>query len=230
VELGRLGAGTAVPFLIPLLADSQDAMGPVERMLQGLMLGARSRAVRDCAETALAQLGPSATSGLIGAFRHPDDGIRRRATHLLALSPDPNAARFLAAYLADSDPFLRGEALIAVVQNRQPEKIDAIRRDLLDHDAQVRRLALVYAGGESGPWVYDAVLQAANDAEPAIRGLAVDRLGPLGDPRAIDVLIDRLSDADLTVRQCALKSLRMVTGVDHGADASAWRAWRRDHP
>jgi HEAT repeat protein len=226
--LGRLGAGTAAPFLIPLLNDAADAMGPVERIFQGLMMGAQSRPVRSCAETALSQLGAAATAGLTEAFRHPDAGIRQRATHLLALSTDPKATQFLSAYLEDRDPFLRGEALLAVAQNRHPSRIEAIRRALGDVDAQVRRLALLHAGSEQGPWVYDALFRAASDPDAAVRSLAVDRLGSLGDQRAIDVLIDRLSDDDLSVRQSAHHSLRMLTHADRGSNPADWKAWRKN--
>ena len=225
--LGRLGAGEAVPFLLPLLSDSQEAMGPAERVIQGLMMGAQSRKVGACAETALSQLGAAATSGLIEVFGRPDAGIRRRAAQLLALSKDPRATEFLSAYLQDPDPELRQEALIAVVQNRHPEQINAMRRALQDADGRVRRTALLYVSSEQGSWVNEAILQAANDSDPGVRSLAVDRLGRLGDPRAIDVLIGRLSDDDLSVRQRAHASLRMLTRADRGPNPADWKAWRQ---
>lgn len=225
-ELGRLRAGAAAPFLISLLDDSEEAMGPGERILQTLMMGAQSRPVGACAESALAQLGAAATPGLMEAFRRPGAGLRRRATHLLALSADPQATQFMAAYLEDPDPYLRGEALIAVVQNRHPGRIEAIRRALHDPDSQLRRSALTYTAGEQGPWVYDTLLQAANDADAGVRALAVDRLGRVGGPRALDVLIARLSDDDLSIRQHAHTSLRTLTHVDRGSNPADWKTWR----
>jgi HEAT repeat protein len=147
---------------------------------------------------------------------------------VLALSGDPHATEFLAAYLEDPDPYLREQALIAVAQNSHPNKPNAIRRALHDPNAGVRHTALsLWAGEMNGSSVYDALIQAANDIDASVRSLAVDRLGSLGDKRALTLLIERLSDDDLSVRQNARTSLRMLTGVDRGADPEKWKQGAR---
>ena len=226
LELGRLQSGAAVPFLIPLLSDTEDAMPLLERPLQGSMMGSRSRAVRECAVTALGQMGAAATPVLIQAAGGSDAEIRRHAVSVLSFSADPPATQFMEGLLEDPDPLLRIAALTSVVQHGRPGKSEAIRRALQDSESRVRTQALVFASAESEGWVYDVLIHASRDADVEVRSVAVDRLGARGDGRAVDILIDRLSDPDLAVRQRAHNSLRLLTREDFGGDPAAWRAGR----
>jgi HEAT repeat protein len=175
-SLARLRAAPAVPYLIALLPDEQDSVGPVERLFQTLMMGGLSRPVWGCATTGLEQIGEPATPALIAAFASSNPQVRARATQVLAMNRDPEAARFLSGHLDDSDPFTRRQALIAVAQSELPDKPGAIRRALHDPDPVVRALAIGYAGPELGPWAYDAVVRAAQDPDPSVRERAVSRL------------------------------------------------------
>lgn len=226
LELGRLSAGDAARRLVPLLSDEEEAMGPVERILQSLMMGSPSRKVADCAATALGQLANLATGDLIGAVDNADTRIKSRALRVLALSSDTRAVEFMAARIDDADAGVRRQALISVAQNRHRERARAIQQALRDPNAETRGLALTFIDANDAPWGFPATLQAASDPDAAVRGTAADRLGALGDARAIDALIDRLSDGDPGVRQRALNSLRLLTNADRGSDPAAWRQWR----
>lgn len=226
-ELGRMKAAEAAPFLVRMLNDEADSMASGERLLQSVIGGDLARPVSSCASTALNQLGPAATTALRAAIDDSDSAIRNRARRLLALSPEPAAVQTMAPLLSSPQFNLRKEALISVAQSGLPSRIEAIRNALKDDDAEVRGLALTYACAERQPWVFDAILAAAHDSDATVRALAMDRLGPRGDARAIDTLIGGLTDRDLGVRQRAHKSLCMITRVDRGTDAAAWREWRK---
>jgi HEAT repeat protein len=218
--------------MVPLLRDEEEAMGPVERVLQSLMMGSPSRKVADCAATALGQLASLATGDLIGAADSADIRIKSRALRVLALSSDARAVEFMAARIDDADAGVRRQALIAGAQNRHHQRARAIQRALQDPNAETRGLALTFIDAKDEPWGFPATLQAAGDPDAGVRGLAADRLGALGDARAIDTLIDRLSDADPGVRQRAHNSLRLLAHTDRGADPAAgkqWRAQQRGH-
>lgn len=69
----------------------------------------------------------------------------------------------------------------------------------------------------------------SDDRSEAVRRRAAQALGRLGDGVAVPVLIDALElDADRGVRYHVEVALRRITGVDHGDDVAAWRAWWRE--
>jgi len=51
--------------------------------------------------------------------------------------------------------------------------------------------------------------------------------GTKRDRDAVDILVRALRAPDERAREAALRTLRKITGADHGEDAGAWEAWWR---
>jgi hypothetical protein len=81
---------------------------------------------------------------------------------------------------------------------------------------------------QRGPEAVEALAKVVgSDTDLDVRMAATRALGELEDPAAVRPLGLALDDADPALQNCAIRSLRAVSGQDYGYDVAAWRRFAR---
>jgi HEAT repeat protein len=123
-------------------------------------------------------------------------------------------------------PEVRGRALIVL------EKLDHFRaRPLIDEaaadrDPRLRCAALVAARGFAEAERLERAQRALLDPEPSVRSCAIGTLCEIASRPALLELVHRLEiEPRERLRWRIVAFLRARSGLDHGLDVAAWRAW-----
>lgn len=135
----------------------------------------------------------------------------------------------IASFLQADDPLLRVQALESVrrlatrardvYRNKFPDLLDP---SLSDPEVEVRWRAAWAMGRieRTSP----ALRAALADPHPLVAERAAWALGEVRDEEAIDGLLDALEREPRVATQAA-RALGRITGLRHGAEPDAWRAW-----
>jgi hypothetical protein len=118
---------------------------------------------------------------------------------------------------AGADVFLRAPATLALELSVRAGRAE----DPLDRAVLVRLL-----GALPGPEARQRIRGRAGLADHwTVRATALHALAADKDPAALTILVQALDDDDPAVLAAAVESLTELTGLDHGNDVSAWKAW-----
>ncbi len=215
-DIARLGstAASAIPALVELLGDEQEAVGL-------------------SAAYALAHIGVAGRDALLSALRD-DDGenvddarcfidegqkselemVARNATHgLIAAGVDAGPA--LIECVRDAGPRVRKYACFALgeLDTDAPEVVEALIAGSTDDDPAVRLNAVEALGLKAGsPAGATALAAALSDPDDEVRfnaSLALARLGPAAAP-ALPALVDALRDGNRYTAGYAVEALERI--------------------
>ena len=130
---------------------------------------------------------------LAGKLRNETDPlVRERIIHTLAELNTPAAAALLRAGLNDADPDVRIACCNGLGRHKDAESLTALTETL-------RR-----------------------DEDIDVRLTATRTLGAFRDPAAVSAMAIALEDRDPALQYRAVQSLRQMTGLDYGNDATRW--------
>jgi HEAT repeat protein len=120
---------------------------------------------------------------------------------------------------------VRGAALLALMPLEAFVGHDAAVAALKERDEAVRCAGVVAAGSFSEQECLTLSKMALDDASERVRVAAIHNLGQQKSRAAMLALVDRLEHEERSrLRYEILKSLREMSGEDHGFDLAAWRA------
>jgi cyclophilin family peptidyl-prolyl cis-trans isomerase/HEAT repeat protein len=190
---GRLQDSTAVPALLPLLADT-------------------SPEVRQEAVFALGQIGHrSARDALLPLAAATDPELRGLAIEALGKLGDKAATPVVVRALDDPLPAVRGAAAVALWRLADSTAVPALVAHDDDADPQVRWR--IFWAMEKVP-APDAIdLRAAlhlDDPEPLVRAHAARTIGREKSPRGTAYLLNALADPDEAVVVNAIRALQLA--------------------
>lgn len=195
--LGEIGDTRAVAGLTAALADPHAT-------------------VRAAAARALLGLAtPPAVDAVRALLRDDDEYIRRMVlAELIAgghLTGTPPGA--LAHFLADRDPSLRQQAVLALRGTAHPDAFPLLLRHLHDPDSRVALEAAAALGHTANPAAVAPLYAVAADetAYYLLRGAAVASLHALALPEVNPLLVRLLDDPDVYIRRSAVNALTAVT-------------------
>jgi HEAT repeat protein len=208
--LGRLKAEAAVPVLVSLLSD-------------------RDQALREAAAAAVAAigvLGAQSTQHLVEQLNSEDNLVRAQTAEALASlgAVAEEAAPALVQAMADENDQVRAKAVEAIKRIGEaaaPHAVPGLVRLLSDDDNLVRALAAEALGemGASAGAATPALLRELRHSNAHVRGNAVESLGKLKAEDARADLEAVCRDPESDVRARALSALALL-----GSPPSATRA------
>ncbi len=176
-------------------------------------------------ELARARAGDVAALQLIGEVGDPRVPSSASLTDIRI----DEAIAAVSSFLQADDPWLRVQAVECVrrlgtrardvYRNRFADLLDP---SLADPDVEVRWRAAWAMGRveRTSP----ALRAALSDPHPRVAERAAWALGEVRDEEALDGLIGALEGPPPVARQAA-RALGRITGLRHGAEPEAWRAW-----
>lgn len=234
-DRSKIVRGRALQALIHI---GQPAIKPLVKTIES---GDEALVTRWMAARTLVSMGEPAVEELIIALDHPAWDVRLRTAETLGQIGDPRAVKPLVRLLDDPDPhvrmqakeaiakigkpaigtlvtqlkhesrLVRGNAVAALAQIRDPRAVKPLVRVLGDLDRFVQNLALValVGLGETGTEQLEAALRNKN---PVVRQNATKALGMIGDVRAVGYLIPMLKDPEPPIRAAAAEALGNIGG------------------
>ena len=121
--------------------------------------------------------------------------MRSALVQTLSAFNTPQARSAIQLAAADTDPYVRRQACVALAKNPDAESLQVLSHTL------------------------------ANDSDNDVKIVAARGLGKFKDPEAAKALATLVDDNNPALQQTAMDSLRTVTGKDYGYSASAWREY-----
>ena len=100
---------------------------------------------------------------------------------------------------------------------------------LKDDEPKVRNHSILVAAKLRHPSVIEPLLELLMDPYPLIRANAAQVLGYVADIRICGELIPLLESNYPIERECALKSLRRLSGEEYGFEIEDWQSWWDDY-
>ncbi len=207
LAVGRLQDSTAIPDLLPLLADSDPEV--------------KREAIFALGQIGLAQ--PGAAAQARGALEKtlPGADVATAGLALEALGKlgDRGATPLVASYLENAEPLLRGEAAVALWRLADSTALDPLLAHVDDPDPGVRWRAIYALEKIVDPdrVVLMAVLHL-EDAEWLTRAYAARTLGRQKSPRATAYLLQRLAEeGDVGVAVNILRALQAIADTSCGS-------------
>jgi hypothetical protein len=217
--------------------DGTNRGGGTTRALAWL-LGAA--VVGGCASTPY--LGTTAASFMRRVKEERDPNLRHLAYGKLASAAcydndqqKVEATRLLSLKLAEGREPAVTRALICRTLGEigRPEAREALLKAIDDQEPLIREAACRALGKVGTP--ADTVVLArvmSADSDPDCRIAAIEGIRNFRepDPRVEIVLVDALENPDPAIRLAAYEALQVITGLDLGPDAKAWRGRSRPIP
>lgn len=232
--------------------------GDAEQIAWGLVLhGAQQLDLPTLRTMAALQLGklPGAASALERARKSVRGEERAFALYALGLEAATKQVETgLAHAVLDADPRARQAAVQLVQHSGEADVIQPFLRALGSAHPKVQLHAAQALGALRDPRAIDALIEKLSfgpgprsyilkvnqtslisdyDVEVAQASFIADPvINVLQDGSALDVKVVGGGGQRVhgQVRGAVVDSLRRLTGAKLGADAAAWKAWRRDHP
>ena len=141
-------------------------------------------------------------------------------------------------FLDDPNPAIRLAALWAFAKYRDEDSFALLTASLDDPDPQIRRQAVNLLSWSHQDKGSSFVLRMLRDPDSHVKRTAIACCALFRLRHSISPLISLLSDPDAEVQQCALDSLKEITGEDFGFEVfasaeermdaiEAWRSWWR---
>jgi hypothetical protein len=244
--------GIALEHLVPA------GRGEPEARARGILLHGAQRFAEPTVRTmaALRLAGVEAGSQVLERARKSVRG-EERALALLALALSASEPRWkdgLAHAVLDADPRARRAAVALLQQSGEPDLVQPFLRALGSAHPRIQIHAAEALGALGDPRAVDFLIEKLGygpgprsyllsvtqtsvisdyDVETAQASFIADpTINVLQDGEVLDVKVaggggQRALGA---VRGAVAGALRELTGVDHGTDVVAWRAWRAAHP
>jgi hypothetical protein len=207
----------------------------------------------------MAALRLAALEGGPAAIERARKSVRgeERALALLALALSASEPRWkdgLAHAVLDADPRARQAAVALVKQNGEADAIQPFLRALGSAHPKIQIHAAEALGALGDPRAVDVLIEKLSfgagarsyllsvrqssvisdyDVEVAQASFIADPvINVLQEGEVLDVKVAGGSGQRVlgAVRGAVAGALRKLTGVDHGTDVAAWRAWRAAHP
>lgn len=181
------------------------------------------------------QIHPRAIEALIEVLDCGNDSIVENALLSLYVLGDPNTPLepVLDIMTQHHAPNVRANAALAVQAIATPEKSDIILPYVLpglkDDEPKVRNHSILIATKLRHPSTIEPLLELLMDPYPLIRANSAQALGEVADIRICGELIPLLASAYPIERECALKSLRKLSGEEYGFEAEDWQSWWDDY-
>ncbi|MBI5363912.1 MAG: hypothetical protein HZA53_12085, partial [Planctomycetes bacterium] len=124
------------------------------------------------------------------------------------------------------DPEVRGRALVALERCDHFRARKPIEEASLDRDPVLRCAALTAIHGFAEAERLERAQRALQDAEPSVRGAAIGLLCAIASKAALLELVHRMEiEPRERLKWRILAFLRARSGLGHGFDPAAWRAW-----
>lgn len=198
-RLGELGerAVPAIPELIAALADQGRVRTDVVELDR----------VGDHAADALRKIGAKAVDPLIGALKHPETVVRRRAANTLGWIKDPRAVEPLIGAFKDPQREVRLAALLALERFKNPRSVEPMIAALADPDRSVRSIAARALGASGDRRAVKPLIALLEGGDERSASSAAGALGVLKDPTALEPLIAALDSPHASVRSEAAHAL-----------------------
>lgn len=198
-RLGELGerAVPAIPELIAALADQGGVRTDVVELDR----------VGDHAADALRKIGAKAVDPLIGALKHPETVVRRRAANTLGWIKDPRAVEPLIGAFKDPQREVRLAALLALERFKNPRSVEPMIAALADPDRSVRSIAARALGASGDRRAVKPLIALLEGGDERSASSAAGALGVLKDPAAVEPLIAALDSPHASVRSEAAHAL-----------------------
>jgi PQQ-like domain len=203
--------------LLTYLRKQTPGEGDLARLAQAVrLLGARSYAVREKAQSELERAGPPALRFLRAALASPDLEVARRAERAIQQIeriPHGSLMASVVRVLGKRGPEGTVESLLAYLPSANEEAVEQAILDVLVeagvrkgkvHPALVaalkdpqapRRAAAVYVHARAVPARLEAIRPLVTDADPAVRFRAAEGLVRGRDPAGVSILIALLEGA-----------------------------------
>jgi len=163
---------------------------------------------------------------------HPEPERRREGISLISTSYFGSEPPYMAVYreaVTDLDPMVRAAAAHALALHGEPVDAPRLAALLADDSELVRWQAARGLQRIHEPAVVPSLLTALDeDPHLDVRIAVADALGQYAEPRVVEALIAALDDRALAVNANARRSLRLLTGEDHGFDPDDWLDWYRE--
>jgi HEAT repeat protein len=139
------------------------------------------------------------------------------------------ASAQLARQLAtEPDPWVREQIMRAAARIQTVTAGMVLRAGLDDADVQVRITACRGLGRRQDPATLALLSEVLHkDTDTDVRQAAIEALSKFNQPEAVRSLAIALEDPDPALQYRAVQSLREMTGLDYGNNASAWLQYVR---
>lgn len=166
---------------------------------------------RAAAAVALGHIGdPAATEALVAALSDPFNAGTAASTALGRLSPPPVGRLVLA--LADSNPWRRARAVVALAECRASDAFEQMAQLLDDAEEPVRRAAATALGKlqDSRAVPLLSTLLSRSGESAFVRSYAAASLGTLKDSRSVEALVAALDAPEALLRRAAARALLRI--------------------
>lgn len=125
--------------------------------------------------------------------------------HLFLLLYDIWGIEALSRSLDNEDEFIIKQAILGLVELKDPNSIDILINLLNDKKANIRSAAIEALAEKGGIEVIDPLIKMLGDERPFVRRDAAEALGKVGNASAVPALIESLKDdEDYVRRACCL--------------------------
>lgn len=168
----------------------------------------------------------------VPGIKTPDERITElKALAARSASGTPDEQQRLCADLAaelqrEQDPLVRMEILKALASFQNPTAAVMLRAGMADSDDEVRIACCEAWTKRGGPEAVEHLSQAlGGDTSLEVRLAAARGLGASKDQKALGPLVEVLADNDPALQNCAVQSLRQISGQDFGGDIQKWRQY-----
>jgi HEAT repeat protein len=201
--------------------------------LKGALTGALDKDVRRIYHDALISMGEASRPVIEGMVGDDNRFLVRDGVAILGEIGGPRAVELVTAALADTDPRVRSEALLALGKLKHAEAGQLVLGSLEDADPNVRVAAAVAAGEIGVERALRPLLQMLEEEQSSETHMAVLRaLGQLGDPGAVHAIEKHavptlLSKPRTEVRVAAYRALFAI-GTPHARELIAKAAQDKD--
>jgi hypothetical protein len=171
-------------------------------------------------------------AGVMAVDQYDADN-RRRGVALLASATfggaDPYVRMYRDYVANDRDPIVKAFAIRGLARHGTPDDAVVIASQLGHENRNVRWEAARGLQRLHNTTVTPALVRALTneDEEADVRVAAATALGQYPEDRVFQGLVAALQSRELAVNAAAERSLRTITGRDHGDDWTAWLAWYR---
>lgn len=157
----------------------------------------------------------------------PDERVRVRAVQIVAARQDPKDLTRLKAIAFEGSPRFVLDAVLALAEAREGDEtfMMELYAYTQSQDETVRRAAAGALGRMSTRSALTLLHRLLRDDQLPVRLEALDGIDRLRQAASIPKLIASLGDPrDLFTNEVA-RSLRLLTGLDHGVSRKRWEAW-----
>jgi len=156
-----------------------------------------------------------------------DERVRLRAVQIVAQRKDPKDLARLKAVAFEGSPRYVLDAVLALAEAREGDEsfLMELYAYTQSQDDTVRRAAAAALGRMPTRSALTLLHRLLRDDELQVRLEALDGIDRLRQSASIPKLIASLGDPrDLFTNEAA-RSLRLLTGLDHGVSRKRWEAW-----